>query len=882
MEKKQIKISGFTNILIVLSFLFQAITPAGIVYAQPVGLPSPQTILQTTQVYSPTIIKGLTVYADNPLEFDFFIVPGEDDLDGQDFEDESSKIIKYFLAALTVPEEQMWVNLSPYEKDRIIPKDFGLTEMGRDLLAQDYLLKQLSASLMYPEKELGQEFWDRIYEKAVERYGSADIPMNTFNKIWIIPEKAVVYESGMNAFVVESHLKIMMEEDYVALQHNIREDIVGMEDLMNSKGEIISGIASDIVKDLIIPEIEKEVNEGETFANLRQIFQSMILASWYKQRLKESLLGKIYVDKSKVKGVDAEDKDDKEKIYQHYMRVFKEGVYDYVKDSYDPVTQQIIPRKYFSGGGDLAMLTEKVLDIQDNVNDLSQFQQTNLKSQIRNLKKVNINLRQYKSSADPSGDNAMLGRVLDRLDARAEGGSSTDRYLTWTLDVNNLGLKGSRDKLEGMSELNGFVSDEDLDVNTKTRIWGVGKARIYRDREDKNIFYKVASLNKRGGFKNSDILMEALFYKDWTDLGPLFGEVRLLGIGMTTNGEFWLKLSDRSQDSVAREKLMADRVFQIKPNFQYTQGVFDFVDKEADNKPGLSGEVVLDHEKILALIREFEDLRQVDGDNLYGFEEFKEFDKLDWQGAYRKALDPIFNAKETRLYVVRDKIRNLIGMILYSKKKVSFDSELLNDLGKSLFDNDVYAYYIDAVEVLPSSQGQGLATKMVAHVARASLADETLLYDLEGYIYSEPADSGAKQFHDSLGFKDVVDVLGQETEGTLDDSEFDQTGKFMYLLPEMSEYLSKEELNDNSMISSPAGESEERVVNNEVARATTEEAKYGGIDLNPVQMSLEIRRDRDGAPLPISYQPIDNINVDGFIPVIVNISSVSNLPFILK
>ena len=58
---------------------------------------------------------------------------------------ESLRLIKYFLAALTVPEKDLWVNLSPYEKDRIVPEAFGQTEMGRDLLAQDYLLKQIDA-----------------------------------------------------------------------------------------------------------------------------------------------------------------------------------------------------------------------------------------------------------------------------------------------------------------------------------------------------------------------------------------------------------------------------------------------------------------------------------------------------------------------------------------------------------------------------------------------------------------------------------------------------------------------------------------------------------------------------------------------------------------
>ncbi|MCK5579962.1 MAG: hypothetical protein KAJ18_01670 [Candidatus Omnitrophica bacterium] len=74
-----------------------------------------------------------------------------------------------------------------------------MAEMGRDLLAQDYLLKQLTASLMYPEDELGKKFWDRVYAKAKEKYGHTNIPMDTFNKVWIVPEKAVVYENGDTA-----------------------------------------------------------------------------------------------------------------------------------------------------------------------------------------------------------------------------------------------------------------------------------------------------------------------------------------------------------------------------------------------------------------------------------------------------------------------------------------------------------------------------------------------------------------------------------------------------------------------------------------------------------------------------------------------------------
>ncbi len=244
----------------------------------------------------------------------------------------------------------MIINLSPYEADRIISGNFGDTEMGRDLLAQDYLLKQLTSSLMHPENELGGEFWDRVYERAYEKFGSTDIPMNTFNKIWIVPEKATVYEEGQRVYVVESGLDVMLEEDYAALQENLGKESYGLDRLPTDDTQIVNGISSEIVKEILLPEIKREVNEGKIFANLRQIYNSMVLATWYKTSLKDSLLGHVYADQSKTVGVNTQDKEINEKIWKQYVKSFKKGAYDYIREEYDSNTQEVIPRRYFSGG----------------------------------------------------------------------------------------------------------------------------------------------------------------------------------------------------------------------------------------------------------------------------------------------------------------------------------------------------------------------------------------------------------------------------------------------------------------------------------------------------------------------------------------------------
>ena len=275
------------------------------VYAQDIHLPAPGQMVHLSPAYNPPILKGIKVHPNNPFRFEFILDQGSFEAERESIpakknflKSESAKLIKYFLASLTTPEKDLWVNLSPYEKNRIVPKSFGHTEMGRDLLAQDYMLKQITASLIYPEDEIGKRFWKRVYEESAKKFGNTNIPINTFNKVWIIPEKAVVYENAKSgtAYVVESKLKVMLEEDYLAMERNtpavsLRKQSAG---------------ASQVFRDVILPELEKEINQGKNFAQLRQVYNSLILATWYKKKIKESILNQVYSDKNKVLGLNAD------------------------------------------------------------------------------------------------------------------------------------------------------------------------------------------------------------------------------------------------------------------------------------------------------------------------------------------------------------------------------------------------------------------------------------------------------------------------------------------------------------------------------------------------------------------------------------------------
>ena len=345
--------------VLVLVLSLSLVFPPTFSYAELLNLPDPGTTVSFSKGYQPAVITGVVVSSEDPLLFDFIIDRGDSGLTGAALEEETKKLVKYFLAALTIPEEEVWVNLSPYERELMIPFALGITEMGQDMLAQDYLLKQMTASLTHPDSEIGKKFWKQVYDKAYKLYGTTEIPINTFSKVWIVPEDAVVLEKDGTAYVVDNTLKVMLEEDYLAIEKNLNNTDIGTDQLTKERVEYINNLSADIVNEVILPELSKEINEGKNFSLVRQVYNSVILAIWYKDRLKETLLGRIYVDRNKVSGVDVADKTIKEKIYMQYMDALRQGVYNFIKEDVDPSNQSTLQRRYFSGGIEFAIDVNK-------------------------------------------------------------------------------------------------------------------------------------------------------------------------------------------------------------------------------------------------------------------------------------------------------------------------------------------------------------------------------------------------------------------------------------------------------------------------------------------------------------------------------------------
>lgn len=240
-----------------------------------------------TSLVTAAILRGLALDVHDPFRLNFLFESAET-------ADSSLPItIKYFLTALTVPEKDLWVNLSPGEAGRITSESLAKTDMGRDLLAQDLMLKRITAAFLSPEHEVGQKVWESL--TPAEREGfSADV----LQRIWIVPASASIVDRGTKVWINDARLTVKME----------------MADQGMGNGFNPQHPTTNPLEKFLLPAIETEINEGESFAPLRRMYHAMLTAAWYKSKLRESVM-RSFIDQAKTGGLQSADPSAIDRIY---------------------------------------------------------------------------------------------------------------------------------------------------------------------------------------------------------------------------------------------------------------------------------------------------------------------------------------------------------------------------------------------------------------------------------------------------------------------------------------------------------------------------------------------------------------------------------------
>jgi hypothetical protein len=63
--------------------------------------------------FTPSVMQAIKIDPDDPFHISFFFRNGQERPDEPVLRSEALRLVGYFLAALTIPEDEVWVNLSP-------------------------------------------------------------------------------------------------------------------------------------------------------------------------------------------------------------------------------------------------------------------------------------------------------------------------------------------------------------------------------------------------------------------------------------------------------------------------------------------------------------------------------------------------------------------------------------------------------------------------------------------------------------------------------------------------------------------------------------------------------------------------------------------------
>ncbi len=258
------------------------------------------------------------------------------------FVEQSTKtLLQYFLIGVSLPNDTFWVNLRPDAEDNIIDPFLAQTDIGKILLETDVQLKKDTARLTSPETPEGKEYWNKLYRKAAEIYGSENVTIPTLTRPWIVPNEIIIREANDNAYIYKATLKVMLEEDYLKGS--------AAYSFSDERQKELNTYAAQVLRERIIPKLTQEVNTSKRYAALRQVYYSLILAQWFKQRfINQSSIYSNLIDRRNLTGLRSEAAWLKTTYFNQYQKSFKDGEYNFKVPIATP--QGKVIRSYFSGG----------------------------------------------------------------------------------------------------------------------------------------------------------------------------------------------------------------------------------------------------------------------------------------------------------------------------------------------------------------------------------------------------------------------------------------------------------------------------------------------------------------------------------------------------
>jgi hypothetical protein len=242
-----------------------------------------------------------------------------------------------FVTGVRTPDFKLWANLHPAEPDRIVDAALDHTDVGRILVVSDLLLKKHGARITDPRVSgAGRQYWARL--AAPTKDGGA---VNQANRVWIVPDRVVVARGQGDAYIEEARMRVELETRYFEQRDGRRPSA--------------TRAAEEITREMVTARLTTLVNEAPEYLELRQVFQGLILAHWYKETFGNGRPEAGPVCHAVVPW-------NKRSVWNDYVRSLREGEYHFTEESRKQRGNVIEVSRvtYFSGGVDFTRLRDVV------------------------------------------------------------------------------------------------------------------------------------------------------------------------------------------------------------------------------------------------------------------------------------------------------------------------------------------------------------------------------------------------------------------------------------------------------------------------------------------------------------------------------------------
>ncbi len=222
---------------------------------------------------------------------------------GIGFNNASSLSLNAFITGLSVPNNKFWVNLGPDEPDRIIDDQLRESEVGRIMLEADLQMKRDFAKYTCAHEtdnasmdRLLAEKKNSLVQQCMDKFPGeikdlTNVHFTHTIRYWIVPDKIYAYTNGNEIYIINATLAInsIVEETHFRLSDQDPGMLsAGCRDELNRSVEEYSEYDRKIEERMITPNVIEDVNRGEEYENLREVYVALALSQWYKSNIARS------------------------------------------------------------------------------------------------------------------------------------------------------------------------------------------------------------------------------------------------------------------------------------------------------------------------------------------------------------------------------------------------------------------------------------------------------------------------------------------------------------------------------------------------------------------------------------------------------------------